>query len=510
MAMALITTLSISAQVPNQSTQRQIRTVLNRLVTKTAAFQREVDRNRYPQNNRNADERMSGLVTEFSNSVNSLRSSVNGGGDSSDEITTLLGQASRINAVINRNAGTPTVATQWNSIRTDVNTLSGYYNIAWNWNEPYPNNGNNNNGNNNGFPGGRESRLTGTYRLNTAQSDDVNAAIDRSVGAYNTTQRDGARRGLERRLRSPEMIAIDKSGRSITMASSNQPQVTFDADGIKRTETDPRGRNVTTTVTATNNTMTIAYEGDRTNDFNVTFTADRNGRLKVTRRIFLEGRSDTITVSSVYDRVDDVAQWSTVNTGSSNGPVVGNNQGTGDFYIPNGVALTATLRSAVSTQASQTGDRFTMDVSIPSAYRGAVIDGHVEKAANSGRINGRASLSLVFDSITYNGRRYSFAGIIESVTAANGDTVTVNNEGTVRDSNQGTKTATRAGIGAVLGAIIGAVAGGGSGAAIGAGVGAGAGVGSVLVTGRDKIDLGAGSTFRITSTAPANVGYNRN
>ncbi len=105
-----------------------------------------------------------------------------------------------------------------------------------------------------------------------------------------------------------------------------------------------------------------------------------------------------------------------------------------------------------------------------------------------------------------NGRTYRFAGIIDSATAANGDSITVNNEGQVRDSNQTTKTVTRAGIGAVIGAIIGAVAGGGEGAAIGAGVGAGAGVGSVLITGRDNIELGPGSTFNVTSGGPTNVG----
>ena len=89
------------------------------------------------------------------------------------------------------------------------------------------------------------------------------------------------------------------------------------------------------------------------------------------------------------------------------------------------------------------------------------------------------------------------------MTAVNGDRITVNNEGTIRDTNQTTQTVTRAGVGAVLGAIIGAIAGGGQGAAIGAGVGAGVGAGSVLITGRDQIELGAGSTFDITAFAPA-------
>ena len=162
----------------------------------------------------------------------------------------------------------------------------------------------------------------------------------------------------------------------------------------------------------------------------------------------------------------------------------------------------------ISTRASQIGDQFTLEVTSPSNYRGAIINGHISQASNSGRVSGRANMQLDFDSISMNGRTYQFAGIIQSVSSLNGDTVSVNNEGTIRDNSQTNKTVTRAGIGAVLGAIIGAVAGGGSGAAIGAGVGAGAGAGTVLIGGRDNIELGQGSTFTILTSAPANVGYN--
>ena len=191
------------------------------------------------------------------------------------------------------------------------------------------------------------------------------------------------------------------------------------------------------------------------------------------------------------------------------GPVLGGGVNNGTFVIANGTRLTATLREAITTDSSQVNDRFVMEVTAPSQYQGAVIEGRVIKAENSGRVSGRANVSLDFETIRMpNGDSYRFAGIIDSVTAINGDNVTVNNEGTIRDSNRTTTTATRAGIGAVLGAIIGAVAGGGQGAAIGAGVGAGAGAGTVLIQGRDKIDLGRGSQFAITATAPANVvGY---
>ena len=185
-------------------------------------------------------------------------------------------------------------------------------------------------------------------------------------------------------------------------------------------------------------------------------------------------------------------------------------QTTGDFYIPNGTRVIATLQNAVNAQASQVGDRFTMEVTSPYQYRGAVIEGRITNAERSGRVSGRASLSFEFDSIRMpNGSTYRFAGNIDSVRAANGDNVSVNNEGTVRDSNQTTKTVTRAGIGAALGALIGAIAGGGQGAAVGAAVGAGAGAGTVFIQGRDNIDLAQGSEFTITASAPTNVGANR-
>ena len=80
--------------------------------------------------------------------------------------------------------------------------------------------------------------------------------------------------------------------------------------------------------------------------------------------------------------------------------------------------------------------------------------------------------------------------------------VRVDNEGSVRDDNQTTKTAQRAAIGTAVGAVIGAIAGGGKGAAIGAILGAGGGAGSVYVQGRDDLELNSGTELTIRSTGP--------
>jgi hypothetical protein len=483
------------------ATDAQLRRLISQIESKTNNYKNAMDNSldRSNINNTNSEDSINSYIGKFEDATDRLKDRFGSRQSTVEDASEVLNRARYIDqfmagSPMNRNA-----QNHWSSLRTDLNTLASYYRVSWNWNEPnpvYPSNT---------FPtSGIDARMTGTYRLNAGRSDNVADVINRSLGNYSNDQRDNVRQNLERRLRSPEMIAIERRGRTVSMASSNSPQVTFEADGVAKSETNDRGRTVTTTATSNNNGLLINYEGDRMNDFFVTFSPSGNGQLNVSRRIYLENRNETVTVSSVYDKVNNSPQWSNVNSGS-----VANTAGTGDFYIANGTRIDATLREMVNTKSSQAGDRFVMDVTSPGQYQGAVIEGRVAQAGDSGRFSGRANISFDFDTITMNGRTYRFAGIIESVTAANGDTVSVNNEGTVRDSSQTTQTATRAGIGAVLGAIIGAVAGGGKGAAIGAAVGGGAGAGSVLITGRDSIELGAGSVFNITASAPTTVGVNR-
>jgi outer membrane lipoprotein SlyB len=78
----------------------------------------------------------------------------------------------------------------------------------------------------------------------------------------------------------------------------------------------------------------------------------------------------------------------------------------------------------------------------------------------------------------------------------------VDNDGTIEESSQTDKTVQRGAIGAALGAIIGAIADGGKGAAIGTAIGAGGGAGTVIVQGREQLDLPRGTELTITSDLP--------
>jgi hypothetical protein len=524
--LALFAVLSAQAQWttnrPYRVSDTQLRNVVARIENKTDRFKNQMatalDQSRWNSTNREDD--INAMISDFENATDRLRNSIGSTSAYNNEANDVLTRAAYINQFMARNRLNYTVQNQWSSLRTDLNTLARYYNLSWNWNQtlpPYGNTGNypnvptypNNNYPNGRYRPGLNNRLTGTYRLNTSLSDNVSEVVNRSINVYSTTDRPNFGRNLERRLSSPNMLAIERVGRNVTIASSNAPQIAFSADGVARRETNERGRTVTTTVTTAGQGISINYQGDRDNDFYVTFTPVRNDQLRVTRRLYLPNRNQTITVSSVYDRIDTVARWNDVNINNAGGYNGGyNGNVNGNFAIPNGTRITAVLRSMINTRATQVGDRFTMEVTSPNEYRGAIIEGNVSNIDRSGRVSGRANISMDFDTIRMpDGRNYRFEGIVDAVRTANGDTVSVNNEGVVRDSNQTTKTVTRAGIGAALGAIIGAIAGGGQGAAIGAAVGAGAGAGSVLIQGRDNMELGPGTEFSITSSSPGGVGY---
>jgi len=477
---------------PYRVSDSNVQTLLSRLQTRTDAYKREMNSvlDRSVLNNTRSEDSIVAYINDFETATDKLRSNFDSRRSVSGDVEEVLNRAYFIDSFMRDYRLTTAAESQWRSVRTDLDTLSNYYNVSWNWNRQYS------------PPGTFDTRLTGTYRLNTNQSDNVADIVDRSTANSTAAVRDRQRTNLERRLSSPDALAIEKRGTQVTIASSNSPQVTFNADGVARTETTGNGRSIRVTATTNYDGIALSYEGDRANDFYVNFNQINNDQLRVVRRVYLENRNETITVASVYDKTSQTADLSlngNQNTGGNSGTV-------SDFVIANNTKVTATLRTPISTKVSQNGDRFQMEVTSPSQYSGAIIEGRVAKTERSGRVSGRANVSLEFDTIRLrNGQTYRFAGIVDDVTSASGEKVTVNNEGTVQDNNQTTKTVTRAGIGAAIGAIIGAIAGGGSGAAIGAGVGAGAGAGSVILQGRDDVELGEGTTFSITSTAPNSV-----
>jgi outer membrane lipoprotein SlyB len=396
--------------------------------------------------------------------------------------------------------------------------LASSYNIAWNWNNASRQD-NRGYGNNRGNDSNRgsyvgDARMTGTYRLNTSRSMDAREVVERAVRDLPTEQRQRVTEALLRRVESPDVIAIEKRGRTFNIASSRAPQGTFEADGVEHIEQYPNSQRTSRVrVNLTGDQLTISSTGDRASDFSVTFDPVGNGSgLRVTRRLYNDRLTQPVVVESVYDRTSDMAQWD-VYTGSPNN--AGNypndrpNVGTGssDYIVPDGMMIVARLNEDLVTSRARSGDRFTMSVVSPSEYEGATIEGTVGNVDRGGRVTGRSEMALNLERIRLrNGQSYRFEGTLESARTASGEVVRVGTEGSVRESNQTNRTIKRTAIGTAIGAIIGGIAGGGSGAAIGAAVGAGAGAGSVYVQGRNDLELMSGSELTIRASAPRTSG----
>lgn len=467
-----------------------VKSLLTNIESKTDVYKRMMNTalDRSVLNNSRSEDAILDYITNFENATDRLKQNFDANKSTDDDVQMVLSSAAYIDTFMRDYRLMSSAEREWLSLKNDLGTLSNYYAVSWNWDRQYE-------------PMTRfDSMLTGTYRLNTSLSDNVDAVVENAIKLYPQNRENRVENNLKRRLISPENIAIEKRNMDITLASSVAPKVTFRADGVTRTETTPQGRSIKISANTTYDGVSLNYEGDRMNDFYVNFVPMSNGRLKVIRRINLERQNETVTVASVYDKVNEVAQFDRINDLPLN-----NDTNATNFAIPNGTQVTAVLRSgSISTKASQNGDRFTMEITSPSQYRGAIVEGHVITAQRSGIFSGRANVSVDFDTIRLrNGQTYKFAGLIENVKLISGENVDVNNEGQVRDNNQTSKTVKRAGIGAGVGAILGAILGGGDGAAIGAAVGAGAGAGTVLAQGRDDVEIGQGSEFTITASAPS-------
>jgi len=478
----------------------QMRQLVDRLNVRSATFSRNLrnDLNRASSNDRYSLDEVRRQLNDFEVALVQLRNRVNSRQSSSSDARNVLDRAAFLNNYIADRQLSYQTENNWSSLRTDLDQLANAFNIAWNWsNNPggYPG------------PGGVDSStrrdLTGTFRLNSTRGDDVRTAVDNATRNLSLAERQRVYDSLLRRLDPPQMLAIDRRGQSVTIASTRAPQINFVADGRENIETTQSGRQVRVRATLQGDMLTINRTGERANDFTVSFDPSNDGReLIVTRTLYSDRITQPVVVRTYYDRTSDVAELNIYDTNREDSNV-GGAVATGSFVIPNGTELVAVLNNDLSTQTAREGDRFTMTVRSPGQFEGATIEGQVTNVSRGGRISGRSEMTMDFDTIRLrDGRSYRFAGILETVRMPNGDVVRVDNEGAVRDSDQTNKTVTRTAIGTAVGAIIGAIAGGGKGAAIGAIVGAGAGAGSVYVQGRNDLDLTAGTEVTVRATGP--------
>ncbi len=430
------------------------------------------------------------LVRDFDAALSRLRERFERRQSTRNDAQEVLNRAFLIDNFLRRSPLDARTNSTWSNVRLQLNQLASVYNAAWPTRRVKP-----------VATPSSQNMLTGTYRLDPASSDDPREVAERATRHLTVSDRRRLSDEVTSRLESPDQLAIEVQGQTVTIASSRAPQITFEADGAERSEATGDGRSIRARATLSGNQLLVNSSGDRQSDFTVTFDPiDAGRRLSVTRRVYVQGLSRPVVVQSTYDRTSDVARFDIQTISDATSTVAAIRD---EFIVADGETIIASLNEVLSTRTVRDGQSFVATVRQPSRFEGATITGRVANPQRSGRVSGRSEMTLSFDTIRLrDGSTYRFAGILQSVRTPEGEIVKVDNEGSVKEDNQTTKTVQRAAIGTAVGAIIGAIAGGGKGAAIGAILGAGGGAGSVYVQGRDDLDLGPGTELTIRASRP--------
>ena len=510
--------------------ERDVRNTLRSINSKIDDFRLNLERDfRRSSVSRDQENEINASLRNFSNSIREFENKLQKQRENADDISNVLNAAKSIDDFLSVNRISNAVVSDWANIRALLDRLASNYQVSSGWEDvdrrdPEYNRSPNNNRNPNNYPSTRStssiSNLTGTYQLDVSRSDNTRDIADRAIRNSNARNSADSQRDLESKLDAPEQIAIEIRGNQVTLASSRAAQITFTADGRDRTEKLSDGRTLRARGTLRGQELTVSSLGGDT-DYTVVFASIDNGNsMRVTRRITTEYLRQTVFAESVYNKTDQAARLGIDN--NSNDSYSSNDQQdnrsypnnypnnsprtstgrTGQFIVRDGTILTGTLENEINTRASQNNDRFRMTVQSPNQYRGAVVEGYLSGINRSGKVSGRSQITFNFERIRLsNGQTYDFAGFLQSVTDADGKTVQVDTEGTARGDNQTKETVKRGGIGAGLGAIIGAIAGGAKGAAIGAIIGGGAGAGSVVLQGKDDLELRAGSSITVQASS---------
>lgn len=152
--------------------------------------------------------------------------------------------------------------------------------------------------------------------------------------------------------------------------------------------------------------------------------------------------------------------------------------------IPTGTELNVILTDPLNSGKNKAGDEFSANLAAPVYVngatileRGAKVQGQVIAADGSGRVSGKATMTIALTGVMHSGKMVS---LVTKDVFAEAESSTKRDAGII-------------GGGAGVGALIGAIAGGKKGAAVGAAVGGVGGTGAVLATKGKEVDYPAES-----------------
>ena len=157
--------------------------------------------------------------------------------------------------------------------------------------------------------------------------------------------------------------------------------------------------------------------------------------------------------------------------------------------IPAGTEFHVVLSDALNSGKNKADDEFSANLAAPVYVngatileRGAKLQGKVLAAEGSGRVSGKASMTIALTAVMHGGKMMPIA--TKDLTAE-------------AEGSKG-RDAGLIGGGAGVGALIGAIAGGKKGAAVGAAVGGGGGTAAVLATKGKEVDFPTESKLTFT------------
>jgi hypothetical protein len=491
--------VTLTAQQPTQyrQTDQQILALLDRVTRDARAFDvalvTALGKNPYrpSPNPSQVEVDVDVLVKELTDTSTHLRDHYTRRQVVDADVQAVMIRGARIDQFMRQRQFAASVENKWILVRNQLDGVARAFNLTWNWNSP----------NMDPMPGPPfYNRLEGTYQLDMARSDDPLRVATQATRALPPVDRERVQRNLTARLEAPQFIALDRNGRSFTIASTNAPMARLDIDGVARSEQNPNGGISTVRAVFYGDELAVTTTGNRGRDFTVRFEPLESGNgLRVTRTVEVAALTTPVTAQSVYRRTSNQADWTIFLEPTAPAPPRGGGAGAGAGIgvIPAGTVLTARLNTPLGSRTSRQGDRFTVTVSGPGPYSGAVLDGMVARVGTGG---GRNELIFDFDRIRMrDGRTADFEGVLTYARTPEGRVIQVDREGDVHAGASRTgQTVTGGAVGATIGAIIGAIANGGKGAAIGAAIGAGAGAGTAYAVGSD-LDLPRGTEFQIIS-----------
>src|SRR5713101_2938885 len=315
-ALSIVCLMAMSLSAPaqrrvyprsNQTVRQSILRLENRSALFASSIQGWSDQN--DNQTYGANEDINSLARNFGDSVRRFHERLDRRQATASDAQEVLNRAALVDDFLRRNNVDARSQQYWSAMRVDLNQLANAYRITWP--QPagaYPTYGNPTYGN------PVSSQLTGTFRIDLSRSDDAARIADQATRDLSPSEQRRLRDSIIRRLESPDQLAIDVRGRTVTLASTRAPQITFEADGRERVETTPSGRTVHSRVTLTSNQLSVSSTGDAGNEFTATFDPIDNGqRLNVIRRVYVQGLSRPVAVQSTYDKISQVTQFNIYN-----------------------------------------------------------------------------------------------------------------------------------------------------------------------------------------------------